>query len=138
MFSIIFILLKCITNPLQFTVNSCWRPQLPQRGARCDERLVIYYVSATFWSSQAPRKYDFFLPKSCPSCPAHLLATRGSSLSLWGGISRRSWWLLVSPLVSQGLPRASKKSPKNHPKSLLKLGVPLGGPRHAPRRPHRP
>ena len=61
-----------------------------------------------------------------------------SSISLWSGISRPSWGLLVSPLVSQGPPRVSKKSPKNHPKSLLKPGLPVGGPRHAPRLPHRP
>ena len=83
-------------------------------------------------------KMCFFLPKSCPGCPGRLLATRVSLISLWGGISRPSWGLLDSPLVSQGLPRVSKKSPKNHPKSLLKPGLPVGCPRHAPRLPHRP
>ena len=42
------------------------------------------------------------------------------------------------PLVSQGVPRVSKKTSQNHPKSLLKPGLPMGCPRHAPRLPHRP
>ena len=114
-------------------------PKAPRTQNLECEQIVLFAMFQTHFGS--PKRFEnvpfFFQDHALVALTASFLATRVSSISLWSGISRPSWGLLVSPLVSQGPPRVSKKIPKNHPKSLLKPGLPVGGSRHAPRLPCR-